>query len=82
MHSQCEYLSLSDKGFLVRIGDEEKILEVDNVIICAGQETYDPISSGLNIEAKNIHIIGGAKKAQKLDAKRAIKEAALIAASL
>ena len=82
MHSQCEYLSMTDKGFRIKIGEEEKVLQVDNVIICAGQEVYDPLSADLTLDAQHVHVIGGAKNAKQLDAKRAIKEAALLAAEI
>jgi len=81
-HSQCEYLSVTDAGFKVKINGEEKLLEVDNVIICAGQVVNEHISAGLSIAPEHIHIIGGAKNAKGLDAKRAIKEAALLASEL
>ena len=82
MHSQCEYLSMTDKGFRIKIGEEVKVLQVDNVIICAGQEVYDPLSADLTLDAQHVHVIGGAKNAKQLDAKRAIKEAALVAAEI
>ena len=82
MYSQCEYLSMTDKGFAIKIGDQLQVLEVDNVVICAGQEKHETISKGLTLSADNIHIIGGAKDAAGLDAKRAIKEASYLAAKL
>ncbi len=81
MFSSCEYLKVSDEGFLIRSADNEKLLDVDNIIICAGQESHDPYSTALNISG-NVHVIGGAKNAKGLDAKRAIKEAAELAARL
>ncbi|MBT8233170.1 MAG: hypothetical protein HKO66_09860, partial [Saprospiraceae bacterium] len=60
----------------------DMLLEVDNVIICAGQESNDPISEGLKLSPENVHVIGGAKNASGLDAKRAIKEAAYLSAKL
>ena len=82
MHSQCEYLAMTEKGFKVKIGDEVSVLEVDNVVICAGQESHDLISSKLQLDPTHVHVIGGAKNAKGLDAKRAIKEAAYLAAKL
>jgi len=82
MHSQCEYVSMSDSGFEIKINGETKILDVDNVIICAGQESHNPFSNGLKLNAENIHVIGGAADAKGLDAKRAIKQAAYLVAKL
>ncbi|MDA8692463.1 NADPH-dependent 2,4-dienoyl-CoA reductase [Saprospiraceae bacterium] len=82
MLSQCSYLSMSDEGFRIKVGEVEKTLKVDNVIICAGQEVYNPLSDILTLDTEHIHIVGGAKESKQLDAKRAIKEAALVAARL
>jgi 2,4-dienoyl-CoA reductase (NADPH2) len=82
MMSNCEYLSFSEEGFKIKVGDEIHVLDVDNVVICAGQEPNDSISQGLNISNENIHIIGGANNAKGLDAKIAIKEASYLAAKL
>lgn len=82
MLSGCEYLNISDQGFHINTNNRQELLEVDNIIICAGQEVYDPISSKLNLDDSKVHIIGGAKLSVALDAKRAIKEAALVAAKI
>lgn len=82
MLSSCEYLKVSDEGFLIKSNGEEKLLKVDNVIICAGQEINDPISKHLDLDSDKIHCIGGAKESKGLDAKRAIREAAFIAAKI
>ena len=81
MYSQCEYVSMTDAGLTVKVGEETKLFDVDNVIICAGQESRDELSAKLGIDHQ-VHIIGGAKDAKGLDAKRAIKEAAHIAAKI
>ena len=63
--------------------DEIQILEVDNVILCAGQESnkslYEEAAANKN---QNIHIIGGASLAEEIDAKRAIKQAYELAISI
>ena len=82
MLSSCEYLSMTDEGFRIKSNGEEHLLAVDNVIICAGQEVNETISAGLNLDDEHIHVIGGAKNAAGLDAKRAIKEAAYLVAGL
>ncbi len=82
MLSECEYISFSEDGFEIKVHGETKLLPVENVIICAGQEVYDPLSDKLNLDKENIHVIGGAKNASGLDAKRAIKEAAYLVAKI
>lgn len=80
-----EYLKVDDLGLHIRIGDEEQILDVDNVILCAGQESVRellPVDSEGKINDKRFHVIGGAKLAGELDAKRAIREGAELAARL
>ncbi len=82
MYSSCEYLSISDEGLKIRAHGEEKTIEVDNVIICAGQVVNETLSESLDLPKENIHIVGGSKNASGLDAKRAIREAALVAAKI
>ncbi len=79
MLAGCEYLGIDDTGLHIRIGEETQTLEVDNVIICAGQESRRELSDGLN---KPVHLIGGADLATELDAKRAIDQGTRLAVSL
>ena len=53
------------------------MLEVDNIIMCAGQEPLDELTQGL---IKPHHLIGGAFEAAELDAKRAIDQGVRLAA--
>ncbi len=55
------------------------MLDVDNVILCAGQESLRELYKE---DGKNFHLIGGADLAAELDAKRAIKQGAEVAAKL
>ena len=58
------------------------VLEVDNVVICAGQEPVRELEDGLRRNGIDPHIIGGAALAVELDAKRAIKQGTELAARL
>lgn len=85
MMGGVEYVKIDDLGLHIRIGDEDQILDVDNVILCAGQESVKdllPTDSKGEITDKRFHVIGGAKLAGELDAKRAIKEGSELAARL
>jgi len=82
MLSNCEYISMSDNGFEIKVDGKPQVLDVDHVVICAGQESQEKISSQLNLDKTKVHIIGGAKNAKALDAKRAIKEAAYLMAKI
>ncbi len=72
MISGCEYERIDNTGLHVRINGEPKLLEVDSIVICAGQEPLRELVEGLN---KPVHLIGGADVAGELDAKRAIDQA-------
>ncbi|KZX60649.1 NADPH-dependent 2,4-dienoyl-CoA reductase [Halioglobus sp. HI00S01] len=76
----CEYHKIDDAGLHISIGGEAKVLEVDNVILCAGQEPNRELAAGLN--GKPVHLIGGADVAAELDAKRAIDQGTRLAAAV
>ncbi len=75
-----EYLGVDDKGLRIRIGDQEQLLAVDTVIICAGQEPLRTLVEPLQAAGKTPHLIGGADFAAELDAKRAINQGSRLAA--
>lgn len=77
-----EYLGLEADGFRVRIDNAEQLLEVDTVVVCAGQEPRRELQARLEeagITAP-VHLIGGADLAAELDAKRAIDQGSRLAA--
>ncbi len=76
------YERIDDDGLHLRIEGERRVLDVDTIVICAGQETRRDLADALEARGLACHIIGGAKLAAELDAKRAIREAAELAASL
>ena len=77
-----EYLRIDDDGLHLRIDGREQCLAVDNVVICAGQEPLLELQPTLAAENLRYHVIGGANVARELDAKRAIREGAELAARL
>jgi len=79
MMAGCEYLKIDDQGLHIRQGDEEQILAVDNVVLCAGQDPLRTLTDGLS---KVHHLIGGADVASELDAKRAIDQGTRLAAAI
>lgn len=80
MFNEVEYQKVDEQGLHVLIAQTPKILAVEQVIICAGQESLSVLADQIN--DKPVHIIGGAYKAAQLDAKSAIKQAAILAASI
>jgi len=59
---------------------EDKLLEVDHVIMCAGQLPRRDLQEPLKSAGVTVHLIGGADVAAELDAKRAIKQGSELAA--
>lgn len=80
MLSGVQYLRIDDAGLHIQVGDQQQCLPVDQVIICAGQEPLKELQAGLQAAGKPVHIIGGADVAAELDAKRAIRQGAELAA--
>ena len=72
----CEYEKIDDQGLHLSIQGKPEILEVDNVVICAGQEPLRVITEGLELPYQ---VIGGADVAAELDAKRAIDQGVRLA---
>jgi len=78
-----QYKSVTDEGLWIEVDGHAQLLRVDSIVVCAGQESVKDLmpSAGENTLAQ-YHIIGGAKLAAELDAKRAIREGAELAAKL
>ena len=77
-----EYLGVDDAGFRIRVGGEERLLPVDHVVVCAGQEPLRALVEPLLAAGRRPHLIGGADVAAELDAKRAIDQGSRLAAAL
>ena len=82
MIAGASYDKVDDQGLHITVDGQTTVLEVDNVVICAGQESYTAMFDQLKADGKNVHLIGGAKEAGELDAKRAIRQGAELAAVL
>jgi 2,4-dienoyl-CoA reductase (NADPH2) len=83
--SGVNYERIDDEGLHISFGAERsgrRVLEVDNVVICVGQESVRDLEDGLRRNGIDPHIIGGAALAVELDAKRAIKQGTELAAQL
>ena len=87
MLSNVSYDRIDKAGLHLTIskndGSEEKrVLEVDNVVLCTGQVSENALYETLKENGLPVHLIGGAKLAAELDAKRAIDEGTRLAAGL
>jgi 2,4-dienoyl-CoA reductase (NADPH2) len=87
MIAGVQYDRIDDHGLHITVGGEQRLLAVDNVVVCAGQDSLTELMPS-EAEAKahpswpRFRKIGGAALASELDAKRAIREGAQLAASL
>ncbi|SBT19447.1 2,4-dienoyl-CoA reductase [NADPH] [Marinomonas gallaica] len=79
MLSGCNYSHIDDQGLWLTRDGEQTCLDVDTIIVCAGQDSDRRLCEGLD---KPYTLIGGADVAKELDAKRAIAQGTKIAASL
>jgi 2,4-dienoyl-CoA reductase (NADPH2) len=68
------YDGIDDRGLHIRKGKRKKIIEVDTVVICAGQEPCRDMASALKNSRIPVHVIGSARDAKALDAKKAIAQ--------
>ncbi|KVN41747.1 NADPH-dependent 2,4-dienoyl-CoA reductase [Burkholderia pyrrocinia] len=82
MSSSVEYRRIDDDGLHVTIGGVPQTLPVDHVVICAGQEPLRELADQLRAAGCSVHLIGGACEAAELDAKRAIHQGTMLAATL
>lgn len=82
MINGVEYLKIDDAGLHTRVHGEEKLFDVDTVIICAGQDSNRSLYDELKEAGASTHLIGGAFEAAELDAKRAIEQAARLTAEI
>jgi 2,4-dienoyl-CoA reductase (NADPH2) len=82
MLAGVDYLAIDDAGLHIRVDGDPRLLEVDTVIICAGQEPERALYDALLATGQSVHLIGGAYEASELDAKRAIKQATELAVAV
>jgi 2,4-dienoyl-CoA reductase (NADPH2) len=83
--SGVNYERIDDAGLHISFGPQRsdaRVLSVDNVIICAGQEPVRDLEEALRRNGIEPHVIGGADVAAEVDAKRAIRQGTELAAKL
>ena len=82
MIGDVEYERIDDAGLHIRVGGEPQLLEVDTIVVCAGQDSRRDIAHQLTAIGSTANLIGGADLAGELDAKRAIDQGTRLAATL
>jgi len=83
--SGVNYERVDDDGLHISFGSDRRnrrVLAVDNVVVCAGQESVRDLADGLRRHGVEPHVIGGADVAAEIDAKRAIRQGTELAARL
>lgn len=81
-HQGVQYVQLDDEGLHILEDGKPVILKVDTVIVCAGQESNRFELDAIRATGYPVHLIGGVDVAMELDAKRAIRQGAELAASI
>ncbi len=82
MLAGVSYEKIDDAGLHVRLGDQAQVLDVDTIVLCAGQEPNRALLAELQQAGKAVSLIGGADVAAELDAKRAIDQGTRAAVAL
>ena len=83
MLAGVNYQRIDDQGLHIsQAGRQSTIIECDTIVVCAGQLPRNDLQAELEAAEIPTHLIGGAKFAGELDAKRAIREGFDVAASI
>ena len=82
MLAGVSYEKIDDAGLHLRLGDESQVLDVDTIVMCAGQEPRRELLDDLKKAGVAVSLIGGADVAAELDAKRAIDQGTRAAAAI
>lgn len=85
-HTGVAYQRIDQQGLHLQVGEEQTLIEVDTVVICAGQVSErslaDELIAARSGRTPRVHVVGGADVAAELDAERAIRQAVETAAGL
>jgi 2,4-dienoyl-CoA reductase (NADPH2) len=79
------YERVDERGLHLSYGEAHEkpmLLELDTIVLCAGQEPLRELEAPLRAAGMTVHLVGGADLAAELDARRAIDQAARLAARL
>jgi len=82
MLAGVEYERIDDAGLHIRVDGAPRVLEVDTIVVCAGQDPRRELLPGLETSGVAVKLIGGADVAAELDAKRAIDQGTRVALAL
>lgn len=82
MMNGVTYHKIDDRGLHITHRDKDRVLDVDNVVVCAGQEPLRELLPDLEAAGITTHLIGGVEKAAELDAQRAIDQGVRLGAGI
>ena len=82
MLAGVQYHRIDDAGLHLLEGGQPRTLAVDSIVLCTGQEPRRELEAPLRAAGLGVHLVGGADVAAELDAKRAIRQATLLALQL
>ncbi|WP_433705672.1 FAD-dependent oxidoreductase [Paraburkholderia sacchari] len=84
LHSMTgvEYVRVDDNGLHLRVDGKARVLAVDHVVLCTGQESRRDLLAPLAARGIEPIVIGGADVAAEIDAKRAIDQGTRVALGL
>ena len=82
MVTNVSYEKIDDKGLHILKDGKSELVEVDTIILCAGQVSEKSLFQPLTDMGKTVHLIGGSAVASELDAKAAINQATKLALSI
>ena len=80
--SGVRYDRIDDDGLHITVDGRTRALEVDTIVVCAGQESVRDLLDDLTAAGTAVDVIGGADVAAEVDAKRAIEQGTRLAAAL
>ncbi|GIU26888.1 FAD-dependent oxidoreductase [Shewanella sp. MBTL60-007] len=82
MKTGVSYEKFDEQGLHIKVDGNAQVLDVDNVILCAGQVSNTELVDEMKSTGIPVHLIGGVDVAAELDAKRAIRQGAELAIAL
>lgn len=82
MIAGASYARITGEGLHYKVGGQYALLEVDSVVLCAGQESERTLFDEMIERGVKAHLVGGADVAAELDAVRAIDQATRLAVAI
>ncbi|WP_299013575.1 NADPH-dependent 2,4-dienoyl-CoA reductase [uncultured Photobacterium sp.] len=82
MLSGVGYDKIDDKGLHITVEGQPRLLDVDNIVLCAGQTSVEELAGKLRALNVKVHVIGGADVAGEVDAKRVIRQGVELVAKM